>query len=123
MTQASNGSGAIQQIVQTIMVAAPTTHITLAGQAILFRGAGPAIVWPQLVALLAIGGAFFGVALRRFRRTIGQMAQRGPGSPSSTPGSSRTVSAGHGCSPPVISQLASSGATSGLCKACSRRQT
>ena len=62
------------QIVQTIMLAAPTTHFTMAGQAILFRGAGLAIVWPQLVALLAIGGVFFGVALRRFRRTISQMA-------------------------------------------------
>ena len=62
------------QLVQTIMLAAPTTHFTMAGQAILFRGAGLAIVWPQLVALLAIGGVFFGVALRRFRRTISQMA-------------------------------------------------
>jgi ABC-2 type transport system permease protein len=61
-------------LVQHIMLAAPTTHFTIAGQAILFRGAGLAIVWPQLVALLAIGGVFFGVALRRFRRTISQMA-------------------------------------------------
>ena len=62
------------QLLQDIMLAAPTTHFTIAGQAILFRGAGLAIVWPQLAALLVIGALFFGVALRRFRRTISQMA-------------------------------------------------
>ena len=62
------------QLVQNLMLAAPTTHFTLAGQAILFRGAGLAVVWPQLAALGAIGAVFFAVALRRFRRTIGQMA-------------------------------------------------
>ena len=62
------------QLVQDLMLAAPTTHFTLAGQAILFRGAGLVVVWPQLLALGAIGAVFFAVALRRFRRTIGQMA-------------------------------------------------
>jgi len=62
------------QLLQDIMLAAPTTHFTIAGQAILFRGAGLAIVWPQLAALLVIGALFFGIALRRFRRTISQMA-------------------------------------------------
>ena len=62
------------QLLQHIMLAAPTTHFNMAGQAILFRGAGLAIVWPQLLGLLAIGAVFFGVALRRFRRTISQMA-------------------------------------------------
>lgn len=61
-------------LVQNIMLAAPTTHFTIAGQAILFRGAGLQIVWPQLLALAAIGTLFFGVALGRFRRTISQMA-------------------------------------------------
>ena len=62
------------ELLQYIMLAAPTTHFNMAGQAILFRGAGLAIVWPQLLGLLAIGSVFFAVALRRFRRTIGQMA-------------------------------------------------
>ncbi len=61
-------------LVQHLMLAAPTTHFTIAGQAILFRGAGLDIVWPQLSWLAAIGGVFFAVALRRFRRTISQMA-------------------------------------------------
>ena len=62
------------ELVRDLMLAAPTTHFTMAGQAILFRGAGLEVVWPQLAALGTIGAVFFAVALRRFRRTIGQMA-------------------------------------------------
>ncbi|MDI8797095.1 hypothetical protein MJM59_13655, partial [Salmonella enterica subsp. enterica serovar Montevideo] len=43
-------------------------------QAILYRGAGLSIVWPQFLTLLAIGGVFFLIALLRFRKTIGTMA-------------------------------------------------
>jgi len=42
-------------------------------QAILYRGAGLDVVWPQLLALVVIGGFFFAIALARFRRTIGAM--------------------------------------------------
>ena len=56
--------------VQGIMVAAPTTHFVSVAQAILFRGAGLAVVWPELLAIVGIGAAFFGVALVRFRRNI-----------------------------------------------------
>ena len=53
---------------------APTTHFVSLAQAILYRGAGFSIVWPQFLAIAGIGAAFFGAALWRFRRTIGQMA-------------------------------------------------
>ncbi|MDH3460514.1 MAG: ABC transporter permease [Burkholderiaceae bacterium] len=56
--------------VQTIMLAAPTTHFVSLAQAIVFRGAGLAVVWPHLLAIVAIGAAFFWVALTRFRRTV-----------------------------------------------------
>ncbi len=62
------------QFVQDLMLAAPTTHFVAAGQAILYRGAGLDVVWPQFLAILAIGGAMFAGALLRFRRTISQMA-------------------------------------------------
>lgn len=62
------------ELVQNIMLAAPTTHFVSLAQAILFRGGGLATVWPQLLAILGIGLAFFGVALTRFRKTIAQMA-------------------------------------------------
>ncbi|MDH5535867.1 MAG: ABC transporter permease, partial [Betaproteobacteria bacterium] len=56
--------------VQTIMLAAPTTHFVGLAQAVLFRGAGLDVVWPQLLSNLIIGAAFFAVALARFRRNI-----------------------------------------------------
>jgi ABC-2 type transport system permease protein len=60
--------------IQMVMLAAPTTHFVMLGQGILYRGAGLAVVWPQFLALALIGLAFFGIALARFRKTIGTMA-------------------------------------------------
>ena len=62
------------ELVQNVMLVAPTTHFVAAGQAILYRGAGLDVVWPQFLALAVIGAAFFTAALTRFRRTISQMA-------------------------------------------------
>ncbi|EPB6482575.1 ABC transporter permease [Pseudomonas aeruginosa] len=61
-------------LVQNIMLLAPTTHFVSLAQAVLFRGAGISIVWGQLVLVFAIGLLFFLSALWRFRKTIGQMA-------------------------------------------------
>ncbi|MGU0799325.1 ABC transporter permease [Pseudomonas aeruginosa] len=62
------------ELVQNIMLVAPTTHFVTLAQAILFRGAGFAIVWGQFASIFIIGLVFFVSALWRFRRTIGQMA-------------------------------------------------
>ena len=56
------------ELVRTVMLAAPTTHFTSLGQAILFRGAGLDVVWPQFAAIAVIGAAFFVATLARFRR-------------------------------------------------------
>jgi ABC-2 type transport system permease protein len=61
-------------LVQNIMLVAPTTHYVQLGQAILFRGAGLDVVWPQFLALSLIGAVLFVLSLWRFRRTIAQMA-------------------------------------------------
>lgn len=61
-------------VVQALMLAAPTTHFVAASQAVLYRAAGLSIVWPQLLALAAIGAVFFSVSLRRFRNTLSRMA-------------------------------------------------
>lgn len=61
-------------LVQNLMLAAPTTHFVALAQAILYRGAGFAIVWPEFVTLFGIGLVFFLAALSRFRRTIASMA-------------------------------------------------
>jgi len=60
--------------VQFVMMAAPTTHFVKLAQAILFRGAGFDVVWPQFIALALIGSVLFAVSLARFRKTIGTMA-------------------------------------------------
>jgi hypothetical protein len=39
-----------------------------AAQAILYRGAGLGVVWPQFVIVALIGGLFLVLALWRFRR-------------------------------------------------------
>jgi len=62
------------QFIQDVMLAAPTTHFVSAAQAILYRGAGLDVVWPQCITIVAIGMVFFVVALSRFRKTISQMA-------------------------------------------------
>ncbi len=61
------------RVVQDVMLAAPTTHFVAAGQAILYRGAGIDVVWPQLLAILAIGCVLFAASLARFRKTISQL--------------------------------------------------
>jgi ABC-2 type transport system permease protein len=58
------------EIIQTIMLAAPTTHFTAAAQAILYRGAGLEVVWPQFLAIIGIGVVFFVAALLRFRASL-----------------------------------------------------
>jgi ABC-2 type transport system permease protein len=57
-----------------VMEAAPTTHFVALSQAILFRGAGIEVVWPQFIALILIGAILFLLALCRFRKTISLMA-------------------------------------------------
>lgn len=59
--------------VQQVMLAAPTTHFVMLAQGILYRGADLRAIWPNFLALAAIATVLFGVALARFRRTIGSM--------------------------------------------------
>lgn len=58
------------EIIQYIMLAAPNTHFVILSQAILFRGAGLDVVWPQFLALAVIGVALFQLALIRFRKFL-----------------------------------------------------
>jgi ABC-2 type transport system permease protein len=58
-------------LVQKIMLLAPTSHFVTMAQAILYRGAGLSVVWPQFLAIFGIGALFFVAALISFRRSIG----------------------------------------------------
>lgn len=61
-------------IVQYIMLAAPDTHYVMLTQSILYRGAGLAVVWPQLATMALLAAIFFGLAWWRFRRIIASLA-------------------------------------------------
>jgi len=61
------------EVVQIIMLAAPTTHFVTLAQAILYRGAGFAVVYPQFLALAAIGAILFAFSLARFRKSLGEI--------------------------------------------------
>jgi ABC-2 type transport system permease protein len=55
---------------QCFMEAFPSTHFVRFAQAILYRGAGFNVVWPDFAAVAGIGALFFAVALLRFRKTV-----------------------------------------------------
>jgi len=50
------------------MQVSPTVHFVSFAQAILYRGAGIAVVWREFVIVALIGGLFLGLALLRFRK-------------------------------------------------------
>lgn len=62
------------ELVQTLMLVAPTTHFVEVGQAILYRGAGIDVVWKPFLWLAIIGAVLFALSLARFRKTISRMA-------------------------------------------------
>ena len=57
-------------ILQDVMQVAPSSHFVALAQAILYRGAGFATIWPRLLVLLGLGGVFFALALGRFRKAL-----------------------------------------------------
>ncbi|VAV91335.1 Inner membrane transport permease YhhJ [hydrothermal vent metagenome] len=73
MNMLSGGTSPLEgmpKFLQIVMQASPSTHFTSFSQAVLFRGAGVNIVWPQMVMMLAIGTLLFLIALARFRSTM-----------------------------------------------------
>jgi ABC-2 type transport system permease protein len=56
----------------TVMQASPSTHFVSFAQAILYRGAGIGVVWPQFAMVAGIGGLFFVLAILRFRSSTAQ---------------------------------------------------
>lgn len=70
LSGASTPRESMPEIIQNIMLAAPNTHFVILAQAILFRGAGLGVVWPQIAALVAIGAVLFSFSLWRFRKFV-----------------------------------------------------
>jgi ABC-2 type transport system permease protein len=57
-------------IVQKIMYASPTTHFIAISQGIIFRGAGIAEVWREMLFTVIIGIVFFILSLLLFRKSL-----------------------------------------------------
>lgn len=75
---------------QMIMQAVASTHFVSFAQAILYRGAGFAVVWPRFLTVAGLGGLFLGAAALRFRqvspRPWGECRiERGQGQPDDRP--------------------------------------
>jgi hypothetical protein len=51
----------------TMTHVSPSTQFLSFAQALLDRGAGLDVVWPQFAIVAVIGGLFFGLAILRFR--------------------------------------------------------
>ena len=75
MNMLSGGNTPLQSMppwLATVMQASPSTHFVSFAQAILYRGAGLDIVWPQFLVVGLVGGLFLGLALWRFRSVAAQ---------------------------------------------------
>ncbi len=57
-------------ILQKIMQFVPSTHFVAFSQAVLFRDATPAMVWPSLLKMFLIGAAYSVYTLSRFRKML-----------------------------------------------------
>ncbi len=55
---------------QNAMQFVPSTHFVSFSQAVLFRDATPAMVWPELAKMFVIGGAYTLYTLTRFRKML-----------------------------------------------------
>ncbi|TJW31203.1 MAG: ABC transporter permease, partial [Mesorhizobium sp.] len=51
-----------------VMQLSPSTHFVSFAQAILYRGAGIEVVWPQFAMVGLVGGVFFVLSVTRFRK-------------------------------------------------------
>lgn len=61
------------ETLQKIMQLSPSTHFVSFAQAVLYRNAGLDMVYPDCLAIAALGLLFFCVALMRFRRMLVQV--------------------------------------------------
>ncbi len=73
MMMLSGGMSPIESqpdIIQPITWLLPSRHYISFAQAVVFRGAGLDIVWPQFLTVAGLGGIFFAISLALFRRSI-----------------------------------------------------
>jgi len=62
------------QWMQKVVYVSPATQYVTLAQAVLYRGAGPDIIWPQLLIIAVTGSLFLWIALSRFRSMLSKQA-------------------------------------------------
>ena len=62
------------RVLQVIMQGVASTHFVSFAEAILFRGAGLALVYRDYLAVAGLGAVFFALAVLRFRSSAGASA-------------------------------------------------
>ena len=75
MNMLSGGNTPLESMppwIAKLMQISPSTHFVAFAQAILYRGAGLDVVWPQFLAVAVIGALFFSLAILRFRSVVAQ---------------------------------------------------
>jgi ABC-type multidrug transport system, permease component len=70
LSGASTPLESMPEWLQYVVQVSPATQFVAFAQAVLYRGAGLSIVWPQMLALVVIGMFCFALSLKRFRRVI-----------------------------------------------------
>ena len=65
-------SESMPELLQELMRGLPSTHFTGFAKSVLLRGAGPAVVWPDLLGVAGTGAVFFAGALFRFRASVAE---------------------------------------------------
>ena len=69
----SGGMGPIEsqpELVQQLTQVLPSRHFLAFAKAVVFRGAGVAKVWPELLLMAGLGSVFFAASLALFRRSM-----------------------------------------------------
>lgn len=73
LTQLSGATSPLETlpaILQALLETSPAVHYVRLAQAVLYRGAGLEVVWPQMAILAGLGAAFLAAALARFRSML-----------------------------------------------------
>jgi ABC-2 type transport system permease protein len=74
LSGASSPLEALPRFLQTVIQVSPAVHYVQLAQAVLYRGADLGLIYPQLLVLVGLGGAFLALALRRFRTMLARQS-------------------------------------------------
>jgi ABC-2 type transport system permease protein len=77
LTQLSGANSPLETLptaLRLLLQVSPALHHVSLAQAVLYRGAGLDLIWPELLALAGIGAVFLALALARFRTMLARQA-------------------------------------------------